>query len=182
MPENTKNGKKQEEGREEIIMPDLSQLWKEIYFKTEEAWANAVREFISTRTFVDYLDKLLEYNLSTEKLLRQSMDRYMETVPLPSKKDIARVAEMVISMEDKVDNMEFQLMKNIDTIANSLLQMLSFQEKLQQEMADLKKQIDSINQKIESMANPVEKTVSKTEKKEKKSRNSKKNESKEENA
>jgi polyhydroxyalkanoic acid synthase PhaR subunit len=94
--------------KEKIHMPDFAELWKEMYFKTETAWADAFKELISTQTFVGIINKALEQNLSNENVTRQMVDKYMEISPVPSKKDIARVAELVISLEEKIDQLEYQ--------------------------------------------------------------------------
>jgi len=148
MPEETRNKNGMRKDREEILMPDFSDLWKEMYFKMEETWANAVKEVISTKTFVDYLDKVLEYNLNTEKVIRQSLDKYMEHAPVPSKKDVARVAELVISMEEKIDVLEFEFLHNFESMAESLLKMVKMQEKIQEEIGALKEEVKSLMGKL----------------------------------
>ncbi|SHG52971.1 polyhydroxyalkanoic acid synthase, PhaR subunit [Thermosyntropha lipolytica DSM 11003] len=180
MPEETRNDKGARQGKEEIFMPDFSDVWKEMYFRMEEVWANAVKEVISTKTFVDYLDKVLEYNLNTEKLVRQSIDKYMEHAPVPSKKDVARVAELVISMEEKIDVLEFEFMRNLETMAESLLKMINLQEKMQTEIASLKEDIGFIKQRLETMEKKEE-AKAEPEKGERKTRASRKNEKKDEN-
>lgn len=169
MSEDVKDSRKQK--KEEVLMPDFSDLWKEMYFRMEETWANAVKEVISTKTFVDYLDKVLEYNLSSEKVLRQSLDRYAESVPIPTKKDISRLAELIISMEEKVDNLEFQLVQNIETMADSLLKMVKVQEKMQEEIINIREDINSVKLKIAGLEKGEE---LKDEKKAKSSRKSEK--------
>lgn len=144
MPEENKGKNGFGKGKDEILMPDFSDLWKEMYFRMEETWANAMKEVISTKTFVDYLDKVLEYNLNTEKVIRQSLDKYMEHVPVPSKKDVARVAELVISMEEKIDVLEFEFLKNFETMAESLLKMINLQEKLQAEISALRQDVNML--------------------------------------
>lgn len=50
-----------------IILPDFAELWKEIYFRTEGAWADAFKEFVSTDTFVKMLDQSLTQHLNLRK-------------------------------------------------------------------------------------------------------------------
>lgn len=171
MPEETRNKNGMRKDRDEILMPDLSDLWKEMYFKMEETWANAVKEVISTKTFVDYLDKVLEYNLNAEKVIRQSLDKYMEHAPVPSKKDVARVAELVISMEEKIDVLEFEFLRNFESMAESLIKMVDMQEKMQEE-------IRSLREEIKNLAARMMETDARTtgEREEKKAKTSRKNE------
>lgn len=128
-----------------IIFPDFAELWKELYFKTESAWADAFREFVSTDTFVEMLDQSLNQHLSIEKVTRQNIDKLFEYGAMPSKKDLARVAELVISVEEKVDNLDFQLVDNINRMAGSLLNMLPFLEANQKQINELKEQIQDVS-------------------------------------
>ena len=98
--------------KNDIQIPDMAELWKEMYFTTEGDWAKTMKSFISTETFVAMLDKTLEQYLAMSKISRQQMDKFSEKGVVPSKKDIARVAELVISLEEKIDMMEFQFFDN----------------------------------------------------------------------
>jgi polyhydroxyalkanoic acid synthase PhaR subunit len=128
-----------------IIFPDFAELWKELYFKTESAWADAFREYISTDTFVKMLDQSLNQHLSIEKITRQNIDKLFEYGVVPSKKDLARVAELVISVEEKVDYLDDQLVDNINKMADSLLRMLTFLEAGQKQISAMKEQIAEVS-------------------------------------
>jgi len=131
-----------------IIFPDFTELWKEFYFKNEGAWANAFKEFVSTDTFVKMLDQSLTQHLSLEKTSRQNIDKLLELSAVPSKKDLARIAELVISVEEKVDNMDYQLLDNINSMADSLLNMIGLLEKNQQHYAAISEQNTELYNKI----------------------------------
>lgn len=137
--------------KEEINIPDFTELWKEIYFKTEAAWAEIFKELISTQAFVNYLNKSLEGNLAYEKVLRQSIDKYMEKSPVPSKKDISRVAELVISLEEKIDGLEFQFNQTISNMADSLLKIVDYQASVKEEISSLRQDLNKLEKKIETM-------------------------------
>lgn len=130
--------------REEIHIPDFAELWKEIYFKTESVWSDVFREYVKTQSFVNFLDKNLEQYLAGSKVVQENLDKYMEHNPFASKKDIARVAELVISLENKLDDMEYELVRNMNSVAESLLRMLALQEKMQVELAALKYEINTM--------------------------------------
>lgn len=148
-----------------IIFPDFVELWKELYFKNEAAWADAFKEFVSTDTFVKMLDQSLNQHLSVEKINRQNMDKLLEHSALPSRKDLARIAELVISVEEKVDNLDYQLLDNIKLMADSLLTAIVLLEKNQQQFAvismqnsemktellDIKKQNTQLKKQITDM-------------------------------
>lgn len=155
--------------KEEIHIPDFTEAWKEIYFKTEAAWAEAFKELISTQTFVTMINKTLDQNLSNEKVNRQIMDKYMEMSPVPSKKDIARVAELVISLEEKIDGLEFQFSRLMSSMADSLIKIVDHQaevkgelESLRKDFTKLEKQIDTLNKKAKNAEKEAKATKKKT--------------------
>ena len=115
--------------KEEIIQyPDYYELWKKIYYKTEEACAISSKEFITSNMFVKMLDQIREQYLCNHKLTTQGFDKYFEMNPFASKKDVARVAELVIALEDKLDNFDMQFSDNMNSIANSLIKLVDFQQ------------------------------------------------------
>lgn len=134
-----------------LIFPDFAELWKEMYFKTETAWADAFKEFVSTDTFVKMLDQSLTQHLSMEKVNRQYVDKLFEYSAAPSKKDLARIAELVISVEEKIDNLDYQLLDNINTMAASLIMMADSLEKTQLETAATNSRNADINNRVDEM-------------------------------
>jgi polyhydroxyalkanoic acid synthase PhaR subunit len=139
--------------KEKIHMPDFAELWKEMYFKTETAWADAFKELISTQTFVGIINKALEQNLSNENVTRQMVDKYMEISPVPSKKDIARVAELVISLEEKIDQLEYQFSQTMGKMADSLIKMADHQASLKEELHSLQQSLTKASKT--SLSNPL---------------------------
>lgn len=131
-----------------IVFPDFAELWKELYFKTEAAWADAIKDFVSTDTFVKMLDQNLTQHLSLEKISSQTIDKLFEFSAVPSKKDLARIAELVISVEEKVDSLDYQVVDNMNTMADSLLMMSDLMEKNQQYFAAINAQNTELDKAI----------------------------------
>lgn len=148
MPQGDKEKFEQQDSREEIFIPDFAELWKEMYFKTESVWAEAFKELISTQTFVGLINKSLDHHLSNEKVVRQMIDKYMGMSPVPSKKDLSRVAELVISLEEKIDAMEFQFSHTMVRMADSLLKLADHQAGAKDELTTLRRELDQIEKKL----------------------------------
>ena len=151
MPQNNKANHDPGSSREEIHIPDFTEMWKEMYFKTESAWAEAFKEMISTQTFVGFIINSLDQHLSNEKVARQLVDKYMENSPVPSKKDISRVAELVISLEEKIDAVEFQFTQTMVSMADSLLKMADHQAAVKSELTSLRQDLSQIEKKLDSI-------------------------------
>ncbi len=136
-----------------IQMPDFTEVWKEMYFSNENDWARALKGFIATETFVSLLDKTLEQYLAYSKVSRQQMEKIGDKGITPTKKDIARVAELVISMEEKIDMMEFQLFGNFGKMTDNLLKMADYQGSIKEEIISLKQEIAMLNERIDKLVN-----------------------------
>jgi len=150
MPEEKAKQEQAETGKN-VSMPDIVELWKELYFNAEESWATATRELIASKSFIQVLDQIRDQYLSFHKVSQQNMDQYLEANPLPSKKDIARIAELVIGLEDKVDDFDLHFSDNITSITSSMIKLVDFQEQMKQEIAELKEQTANINKKLDTI-------------------------------
>jgi polyhydroxyalkanoic acid synthase PhaR subunit len=154
MPDNTKSRTR---GRDEnIFFPDFIELWKKVYFKTEESYANISKEFISSNSFVQMLDQIRDQYLSNYKLSTQNLDKYFEINPIASKKDIARVAELVIALEDKLDNLDFQFADNLNSMAKSHIKLADHQQSVKNELLLLKQDISVLNEKLDNIGNTLQ--------------------------
>jgi len=150
MPEE-KAKQNQAETGSNVSMPDIVELWKELYFNAEESWAATTREFIASKSFIQVLNQVRDQYLSFHKVSQQNIDQYLEANPLPSKKDIARIAELVIGLEDKVDDFDLHFYDNITRITGSMIKLVEFQEQMKQEIAELKEQTANINKKLDTI-------------------------------
>ena len=137
--------------REKFFVPDYSELWKEWYFRMEDIWAEAFREFITTKSFVNMMNSTLEQYLFNEKLSRQNMDRFLESSPFPTKMDVARVAELAVSLEEKIDNLEFNVLSSLESMADSLLKLVNYQANIKEELEALKKENQALTKKVASL-------------------------------
>lgn len=146
MPEEKTN----KNGSEETIQfPDLIELWKKIYFKSEEAYTNMGKEFVSSNAFVTMLGQIRDQYLSQHKISTQSFEKYLDINPIASKKDIARIAELIIALEDKQDKFDLQFNDNLNSIADSLLRLVNLQQAAKNEAIVLKQDITVLNEKLE---------------------------------
>ncbi|MDD2371969.1 MAG: hypothetical protein WC109_00595 [Syntrophomonadaceae bacterium] len=151
MPEESRAKQKQAEPGDNVKMPDIVELWKELYFNAEESWTTATRELIASKSFIQVLDQIRDQYLSFHKVSQQNIDQYFEVNPLPSKKDIARIAELIIGLEDKVDDFDLHFSNNITNIASSMIKLVDYQELMKQEISELKEQNASINKKLDTI-------------------------------
>jgi polyhydroxyalkanoic acid synthase PhaR subunit len=96
--------------------PDPFELWREMYDANERAWAKALEQTTSRPEFAEASSKMLENLLSGQRMLRDSMRTYLEAANMPTREDIARVGELIVNLEEKVD----QLADRLDAIEAAL--------------------------------------------------------------
>jgi len=149
MSEDNKNADKEPSTKDEIYFPDLAALYKELYVLNENTWAEVFKNIITKDTFVQTLDKTLDNYLSNEKIIRQNVDKFMERSAFPSKKDIARIAELIIAVEEKVEVLDYQLVDAVKSMADSMLAMVEAQKKTREEMTALRMDILTLKKNIE---------------------------------
>lgn len=62
--------------------------------------------------FADASSRMLETILSAQRIVRDSMRTYLETVNVPTREDIARLGELIVNLEEKVD----QILDRLDAM------------------------------------------------------------------
>ena len=71
---------------------------------------------MSSPEYEESSGKLLETMLAAQKSVRDNMRTYLETMNVPTREDIARLGELVIGLEEKVD----QLVDRLDAIEDAV--------------------------------------------------------------
>ena len=95
---------------------DPFELWRQMYDANERAWQKAMEQTVSRPEFAEASNKMLETILSAQRTVRDSMRTYLETVNVPTREDIARLGELVVNLEEKVD----QIADRLDAIEAAL--------------------------------------------------------------
>jgi hypothetical protein len=88
---------------------DPFELWRQIYETNERAWNAVLERTVNNPAFAESSGKILETFLSAQKTVRDNMRTYLEQINLPTREDIARLGELIISLEEKVDQFDDRL-------------------------------------------------------------------------
>jgi polyhydroxyalkanoic acid synthase PhaR subunit len=96
--------------------PDPYEVWRQLYETNERAWSSALEQAMGSSEFGESSGKLLETLLAAQKSSRDNMRIYLETMNVPTREDIARLGELVIGLEEKID----QLADRFDSIERAL--------------------------------------------------------------
>jgi polyhydroxyalkanoic acid synthase PhaR subunit len=129
---------------------------KQWYDATNEAWANAIGEVIGTEKFMEGVSRFLESYTSFHRTFRRASEEYFRNLQLPTRSDVARVAELVITLEEKVDRIEDSFEDFEDGYAH-----LATSEAV----AGLEKQLERVeNKTVEGLAKRLDQVESKLDK------------------
>jgi polyhydroxyalkanoic acid synthase PhaR subunit len=95
---------------------DVFGVWRQLYDENEKAWSAALEQAMGSSEFGESSGRLLETMLAAQKSVRDNMRVYLETMNVPTREDIARLGELVVGLEEKVD----QIGDRLDTIDGTL--------------------------------------------------------------
>ena len=79
---------------------------KQWYDATSETWSKVVGDMIGTEQFMDMASQFLESYASFTRTFNRASEAYFSRLQLATRSDIARVAELVINLEEKVDRLD----------------------------------------------------------------------------
>src|SRR5262249_33650904 len=88
---------------------DLFELWREIYKSNERAWNTVLARAVNSPSFAESSGKILEAFLSAQKIVRDNTRSYLEQINFPTREDIARLGELIVALEEKVDQADDRL-------------------------------------------------------------------------
>jgi polyhydroxyalkanoic acid synthase PhaR subunit len=95
---------------------DPYELWRQLYETNERVWSSALEQAMSSAEFGESSGKLLETMLAAQKSVRDNMRTYLETMNVPTREDIARLGELVVGLEEKID----QVADRLDAIESAV--------------------------------------------------------------
>ena len=95
--------------QEQTRTDDPFETWRQLYDANERAWTEALEQTMSSPEYEESSGKMLETMLAAQKSVRESMRTYLETMNVPTREDIARLGELVIGIEEKIDQLADRL-------------------------------------------------------------------------
>ncbi len=84
-------------------------FFRDWYDATNETWSKFVEEYIGSEQFMETSTPFLESYASFFKTFRRANEEFFKNLQLPTRSDIARIAELVIALEEKVDQLDDSL-------------------------------------------------------------------------
>jgi polyhydroxyalkanoic acid synthase PhaR subunit len=106
---------------EENTTVDPITVLKNWYDTSGEKWSKAFGDVIGTERFVEAMSYMLESYASFSSMFRQASEAYFSNLQLPTRSDIARLAGLVVNLEEKVDRIE----DSLEHVGNDSAQVIS---------------------------------------------------------
>jgi polyhydroxyalkanoic acid synthase PhaR subunit len=137
-------------------MPDPMQFWREMYQQSESAWSKVFEQNLGSEAFASSIGQTLDAYVSFQKALKDSLNRYLETMNLPSRDDFARLGSMVVALESKIDRLDQkvdELLDRGDGSAPVLEELRAILHEHEERLTDLNETLTERDQKVEAMLN-----------------------------
>ena len=97
-------------------MPDPMQFWRDWYSQAEATWGKVLEQNMGTEAYAQLIGQTLESYVGIQKQFRESMNRYLETMNMPSRDDFSRLATQVVALENKIDALDEKLDDLVDRL------------------------------------------------------------------
>jgi len=90
----------------EIRSTDPFTFFKQWYDAMSETWSQVVGDVISSERFMEANRQFIEAYTNAVRMSNRVNEEALKNLQIPTRSDIARVAELVVSLEEKVDTID----------------------------------------------------------------------------
>jgi len=118
--------------QQEFMMPNPYKLWENLYFRAEDSMGVLMKKMVETKSFANSIDFILNNYLQYLKFQNELASAYIENTPLSSKQDTARLAKLLVALENKFDRLEDDFTNELTAIreqTNEVLEHLAAAQK-----------------------------------------------------
>jgi polyhydroxyalkanoic acid synthase PhaR subunit len=81
--------------------------WKSFYQMNEEAWTQMLEQMMGTQAFAKAMGQWLDNSLKAQDAARKNVEASLSAMNFPSKGDITRLAEQIVAVDAKLDDVSF---------------------------------------------------------------------------
>jgi polyhydroxyalkanoic acid synthase PhaR subunit len=89
-----------------VLPTDPFTFFQKWYEATSETWAKVVDDMLSSEKFIESASPFIEIYSNFVKTLHRANEEYFSNLQLPTRSDLARVAGLVVAVDEKVDKLE----------------------------------------------------------------------------
>jgi polyhydroxyalkanoic acid synthase PhaR subunit len=152
-----------------VVPADPFTFFKQWYDATSETWSKVVGDLIGTEKFMEMASQFLESYAGFTRTFNRASEAYFSRLQLPTRPDIARVAELVINLEEKVDRLD----NAFEDFEDRYMQMTTGEaaggvsgrlERVENNVAALPAAVESLEKRLERVENKLDKLLEALEK------------------
>ncbi|MED0675686.1 hypothetical protein P4S93_01375 [Aneurinibacillus thermoaerophilus] len=103
---------------------DPVQMWKSWYDLVEKTFGKTIDDFIKTTEYGSMIGEYQKWFFYSQEQYKKMVDQILNENNLPSKEEIARVAQLVIQLEEKVEKLDERLDDEILSTLNEIKETL----------------------------------------------------------
>lgn len=143
---------------QDTSMPNPYKIWENLYFNAEESMGVLMKKMVETKGFANGIDLILNSYLQYLKFQNEMASVYIENTPLSSKQDTARLARLLVALENKFDRLEDDFTNELAAIKQQTNEMLERLSEGQQGAADCQEDVSvRINKTLDDLRGLIEK-------------------------
>jgi polyhydroxyalkanoic acid synthase PhaR subunit len=120
------------------------------YNATSGPFGKFVEDIIQREEFLEASSRFFENYTSAYKIMRRASEEYWSNLQLPTRSDIARVATLVIALEDKVDRME-EMLEGLEDAGAAAGEGAAAVESLERRMDAVERKLDRLLAAVEEI-------------------------------
>lgn len=90
---------------------DPFSVWKSLYTEMEPTISQSMQKWLESDEYASISGQMLTTSLQLEQMMRTNAEKLLQTYNVPTKNDFARMMDLIIGLEAKVDAVEERLLK-----------------------------------------------------------------------
>jgi polyhydroxyalkanoic acid synthase PhaR subunit len=90
---------------------DPFSVWKSFYTEMEPTISQSMQKWLESDEYAAISGKMLTTTLQMEQIMQTNAEKLLKTYNVPTKNDFARMMELIIGLEAKVDAIEERLVQ-----------------------------------------------------------------------
>jgi polyhydroxyalkanoic acid synthase PhaR subunit len=124
-------------------------MWKDLYSQSSKLFDEKISNDFPSQG----MGQVLEMNLQFKKMIDESTIKYLEFMNVPTRNDIANISSLIVNVDAKVDDLE--------EIVEEKFAVQGDQESFQKELSNVKKEMKSLDNKLNQILTLLKTEVSK---------------------
>lgn len=137
----------------DILPADPFTFFQKWYEATSETWAKVVDDMLSSEKFIESASPFIEIYSNFVKTLHRANEEFFSNLQLPTRTDLARVAGLVVAVDEKVDKLEDAL-ENLEDERSQEAPVLRAANKA---IGDLEGRLLHVENKLNTLSTALEK-------------------------